>query len=110
VYNKINFVIDLLVDVTIAEMRAARVQRNTNFTTGQIAIGEELFGPALWLNVAATIVQIGKDVARNLSDDGEMSAFGDHIRANMRDQYMSMTNLMCFTNLIIYGTRAHHTD
>ena len=110
VYDKMDFIVTLLTDITVAEMRfnktadgarteSAKDQNREIVSHAQSVIGGNLFGSS-WNSVQKVIINIGHVIAENISRAGTMSAFGDHIHANVRDQYMSIANMPDFMGIL----------
>jgi hypothetical protein len=100
VYSKMDYVVSLLTDLTIAEMRASgKTTRAIGIGSDRASIGEGLFGAA-WNPVRDMIGRIARGVAAQLAANGSIGAFGDHIHANIRDQYLSATNMSDFMTIL----------
>ncbi|MCK9604129.1 MAG: hypothetical protein M0R66_07215 [Candidatus Omnitrophica bacterium] len=101
VYSRMDYILSMLTDITVAEMRATRGRAGGArvATREQSEIGESLFGGA-WARVYAAIARIAVTVARHLVETGAIGAFGDHVRANVRDQYMNKENMPEFMGIL----------
>lgn len=108
IYTKMDFVISLLTDLTVAEMRASNKAdakgsvRSLTYVVSpeQAKIGETLFGAAKWQWVRNFIMDISKCVGSRLLSAGAMGAFGDHIHSNVHDQYLNITNMPEFMRIL----------
>lgn len=102
VYTKMEFIVGLLTDITVAEMRANTKAATSAYTlsTEQNKIGTGLFGES-WTKVSETIANISKCVSERLLAANVMGAFGDHIHANVHDQYLNVSNMPEFMRILI---------
>ena len=115
IYNKMDFVIVLLTDMTVAEMRASSktqssasasssassssVSRSSSMSAEQVKIGEKLFGES-WKSVSEYILLIVKSSSARLISSNQMGVFGDHIHANIRDHYLNVVNTFEFLKIL----------
>lgn len=127
IYEKMDFVIELLTDMTVAEMRAssstieASIPGDTSTESGstspkkerererrlgyiinaeQSAIGEKIFGTGAWQSIRPFLVQISKSMGTQLIATGKMGKFADHIHANVHDQYLNVINTLEFLKIL----------
>ena len=108
IYDKMDFVINLLTDMTVAEMRAKQassaggilhsIKKNT-ISDERSAIGHKLFGDA-WAHVLEYMVQISQSISSCLITKGVIGPFGDHIHSNIRDQYLNIVNIQDFFKIL----------
>ncbi len=114
IYGKMDFIIKSLADMTVANMRRAR-PADESASTGACAsavklnseqerVGEVMFAAA-WTQVYERLVKIASSVAAHLMVAKKIGAFGNHIHANVRDQYLNVANMQEFVNLI--AMRSH---
>jgi len=114
IFSKMEFIIDVLTDLTTAEMRAAkRTSAPVGCADGTCAtrrsdardlMGREKFGAA-WDAISARLMAIAKGVSEKLLAGGTINAFGDHVHSNIRDRYMNGDNLKVFVDLIYDATK-----
>lgn len=108
IYDKMDFVINLLTDMTVAEMRAKQassaggilhsIKKNT-ISNERSVIGHKLFGDA-WAHVLEYMIQISQSISSCLITKGVIGPFGDHIHSNIRDQYLNIVNIQDFFKIL----------
>lgn len=115
IYAKMDVIISALTELTVVELRAGSAGRpradgrkidNGELNGRRIAgsqsqntIGAELFGK-VWDQVYKQLVAIARGAAKQIAMDTTMSAFGDHVRVNVRDRYLCAQNMQEFMNLL----------
>lgn len=103
IFTRMDFIIDTLTNLTIVEMRANKKMQDPNVGNSRIiartdakrGMGQELFGEK-WNNINAELVKIAECVGKILSEKGIIGPFGDHVYANVRDQYLNGNNIKTF--------------
>jgi hypothetical protein len=103
VFTRMDFIIDTLTNLTIAVMRANKKTLDPNVGNSRIiarteakrGIGQDLFGEK-WENISVELANIAECVGKVINEKGVIGPFGDHVYANVRDQYLNCNNIKTF--------------
>lgn len=101
IYDKVDFLIEVLSDLTIAQIRASKVAAASAFDIREerVAYGERIFGES-WSSVYDQARNLSREHSAHISRNGVIGEFGQHIRANIRDYYSCMQHHQLFMTLI----------
>lgn len=99
VYERMNYVIDVLTELTIVYLRDASAQGGLRSELMQR--GSELFGSA-WERTCAKLQSIALKVAMSFKKSGVIGIADTHMRRDIRDQYAQMNNIRHFVDILAH--------
>jgi hypothetical protein len=102
VYRRMDLIIEVLTDLTVKRMRAAKKDVSTSVSDEREKMGASLFGSSWVLIRERLITTSGTIAAKMTTDDSDsFGSIGGHIRANVRDNYLDPVNILTYVNILM---------
>jgi hypothetical protein len=102
IYDRMEFIIDVMVDLTINDMRANTSRTDiVNISAERNVIGGQLFGgDDEWARVIDMIRAVVHKQSTDIMHANIIGGFGIHVRANLRDYYTSIQHQMMYMDIL----------